>query len=121
MPRMGFCGGNNAALGNFDNVVAERLRHRVQRQRAVDEPLHVFEAAHCALLVVIDDSEAFARREFRHEFHRELVGVPHPRSDRADRRPIAKESGRWQIRASNPDSKTKGISTPLMVACKDRP
>src|SRR5262249_8630068 len=74
MPRMGFCGSNNAALGNLDNVVAERLRHRVQGQRAVDEPLNKFEAAHCSLPVVIDESEAFASREFRHEFHRELVG-----------------------------------------------
>jgi hypothetical protein len=72
-PRMGFCGGNNAALGNLDNVVAERLRHGVQGQRAVDEPLNEVEAAHCSLLVVIDDSEAFARGEFRHEFHRERV------------------------------------------------
>ena len=38
VPRMGLCGGNNAALGNFDNVIAERFRHRVQGQRAVDEP-----------------------------------------------------------------------------------
>jgi hypothetical protein len=74
MPRMGFCDGNNAALGNLDNVVAERLRHRVQGQRAVDEPLNIFEAAHCSLLVVVDDAEALASREFRHEFHRELVG-----------------------------------------------
>jgi hypothetical protein len=71
---MGFCGSNNAALGNLDNVVAECLRHRVQRQRAVDEPLNKCEATHCSLLVVTDDSEAFTSRKFRHEFHWELVG-----------------------------------------------
>jgi len=56
VPRMGLCGGNNAALGNLDNVIAERFRHRVQGQRAVDEPLHKFETAHCSLLVFIDDA-----------------------------------------------------------------
>ena len=67
MPRMGFCDGNNAALGNLDNVVAERLRHRVQGQRAVDEPLNKFEAAHCSLLVVIDDAKTFLNRGLCHE------------------------------------------------------
>ena len=64
---MGFCDGNNAALGNLDNVVAERLRHRVQGQRAVDEPLNKFEAAHCSLLVVIDDAKTFLNRGLCHE------------------------------------------------------
>src|SRR5262249_26786748 len=77
-PCMRFCGGNNAALGNLDNVVAERLRHGVQGQRAVDEPLNEFEAAHCSLPVVTDDTEAFARGEFRHEFHWERVGGTTP-------------------------------------------
>jgi hypothetical protein len=54
---MGFCGSNNAALGNLDNVITERFRHRVQRQRAVDEPLHKFETAHCSFLVVINDAK----------------------------------------------------------------
>ena len=101
MPRMGFCDGNNAALGNLDNVVAERLRHAVQGQRAVDEPLNEFEAAHCSLLVVVDETEAFARGEFRHEIHWGWLAVAHRRSDRGNRRSIAKEFGRWPIRVSN--------------------
>ena len=27
VPRMGHCGGNNPALGDLDNVIAERLCH----------------------------------------------------------------------------------------------
>ena len=59
MPRMGLCGGNDAALGNLDNVIAERFRHRVQGQRAVDEPLNKFETAHCSSLAAIDDAKVF--------------------------------------------------------------
>jgi hypothetical protein len=45
------------------------------------------------LLVVIDDSEASARREFRHEFHRELVGGTAPTIGSGRSTSIAKESG----------------------------
>lgn len=55
-------GGNHAALGNLDNVIAERFRHAVQGQRAVDQPLDEFETAQGALLVVIDDAETLADR-----------------------------------------------------------
>jgi len=54
---VGFYGGNDAALGNFDYVIAQRLRHRVQWQGAVDEPLNIFEPAHRLLRVVIDDAK----------------------------------------------------------------
>src|SRR5436190_24046900 len=64
---MGFCGNNNAALRNLSNIVAERFRHRVQRQRAVDEPLNKFEPAHCLLLVVIYDANTFPSRGRCHE------------------------------------------------------
>ena len=50
-------GGNDAALGNFDNVITQRLRHRVQGQGAVDETLNIFEPAHRSLPVVIDDAK----------------------------------------------------------------
>jgi tRNA synthetases class I (W and Y) len=43
--RMWLCRGNDAALRNLDNVIAERFHHRVQGQRAVDEPLEPI-AAH---------------------------------------------------------------------------
>ena len=78
MPRMGFCDGKNAALGNLDNVVAERLRHRVQGQRAVDEPLNKFETTHCTLLIVIHDPKTFPSRRFPHGLHTELVGNAAP-------------------------------------------
>jgi hypothetical protein len=78
VPRVGLCGGNNAALRNLDNVITERFRHRVQGQRAVDEPLNKFETAHCSLLVVIDDAKTFPNRGFRHELHSELVGNAAP-------------------------------------------
>ena len=59
--------GNDAALRHLDDVVAERLRHGIERQRAVGEPLHEVEAADCALLLVSDDAEAFASCEFGHD------------------------------------------------------
>ena len=62
VPRTGLCGGNDAALGSLDNVIAERFRHRIQRQRAVDEPLNEFDTAYCSLLVVIDDAKTFPER-----------------------------------------------------------
>jgi hypothetical protein len=58
---------NNAALGNLDNVIAERLRHRVQGHCAVDEPLDKFKTAHRPLLAIIDDAKTFPGRGFRHE------------------------------------------------------
>jgi hypothetical protein len=67
MACMGFGGGHNAALGNLDKLIAERLRHRVQGERAGDEPLDKFKTAHRPLLAVIDDAKTFPRRGFRHE------------------------------------------------------
>ena len=78
MTRMRFCGGNNVALGNLDDVIAERLRHRVQGQRAVDEPLNKFETTHCTLLIVIHDPKTFPSRRFPHGLHTELVGNAAP-------------------------------------------
>jgi hypothetical protein len=52
-----------AALGDLNNVVAERFRHRVQRQSAVDESLNEFKPARCTLLVVIDDAKRFSRED----------------------------------------------------------
>jgi len=60
-PARGFYGGNDAALGNLDNVITERFRHRVEGQRAVDKPLNKFETAHRSLLVVIDDAKTFSQ------------------------------------------------------------
>jgi hypothetical protein len=67
VPRMGFCGGNNAAFGNLDNIVSERFRHRVQGQRAIDEPLNKFETTHCLSMVVVHDAKAFPNEALRHE------------------------------------------------------
>jgi hypothetical protein len=64
--RMRLRGGDNAAFGNLDNVVPERFRHRVQRQRPIDESLNKFKATHCLLLIVIDDAEAFSNGALRH-------------------------------------------------------
>ncbi len=58
--------GDDAALRHLDDVVAERLRHAVERQRAVGEPQHEFDAGERALLLVSDEAEAFASREVRH-------------------------------------------------------
>jgi hypothetical protein len=66
VPRVGFYGGNDAALGNFDDVIAQRLRHRVQGQGAVDEALNIFEPAHGSLPVVIDDAKTLPNEGFRH-------------------------------------------------------
>jgi hypothetical protein len=63
---MGLGGDHDEALGNLDNVVAERLRHRVQGQCAVNESLNEFESAHCPLLIVIDDTKSFPDRGFHH-------------------------------------------------------
>lgn len=67
MPRVGLSPGNNAALRHLQDVIAERLRHAVQGQGPVDEPLNKFETAHGPLLLVGDDTEAFTNRDFRHE------------------------------------------------------
>src|SRR5260370_12691293 len=82
--RMGFCGNNNAALRNLDNIVAERFRHRVQRQRAVDEPLNKFETAHCLSLVVIYDAETFPSRRRCHELSQASRIRGAPRRSRSD-------------------------------------
>ena len=66
VPGVGFYSGNDAALGNFDNVIAQRLRHRVQGQGAVDEPLNEFEPAHGSLPLVIDGAKTFPNEGFRH-------------------------------------------------------
>jgi len=71
---MRFRRGNDAALGNFDDVIAERFRHGVQGQGSVDEALNEFEAAHCSLLLIRDEAETSPSRHFRHELHREPVG-----------------------------------------------
>jgi hypothetical protein len=62
VPRIGFCSRNDTALGNLDNIVAERFRHRVQRQRAIDEPLNKFETAHFLSLLVVYDAKTFPNR-----------------------------------------------------------
>ena len=80
MPGVGRCGGNHAALGNLDDVIAERFRHGVQRQRAVDKALDEFETAQGALLVVIDDAETFAAGRLRHEWLSKPVGNRAPTS-----------------------------------------
>jgi hypothetical protein len=63
---------NNTALGNLDNVIAERFRHGVQGQGAIDQPLNEFETAYCPLLVVIDDAKTFPDSGFQHELHSAL-------------------------------------------------
>jgi hypothetical protein len=58
--RLGRDGGT--AVGDLDNVIAERFGHAVHRQRASDETLHEFQAAHRPLLVAAHDAIAFAAR-----------------------------------------------------------
>jgi hypothetical protein len=50
----------HVAAGDFDDVIAERLRHAVQRQRAGDETLNELQAAHRPLLVDANDAVAFS-------------------------------------------------------------
>jgi hypothetical protein len=71
-------GDHHATLGCLDNVIAKRLRHGVQRQGTVDQPLNKFETAHGAALVVIDDAKTFPNRRYRHGLHSErwLTRVP---------------------------------------------
>ena len=59
LPRMRLCRGNNAPLRNLDDVIAEGLRHRVEGQSALDKPTNQFEAAHCALMLGVDDAKIF--------------------------------------------------------------
>ena len=67
MPGVRLDRGDDVALRHLDDVVAERLRHAIERQRAVGEPLHELDAAERALLLVSDDAEAFASCEFGHD------------------------------------------------------
>ena len=49
-------------------IVTDGLGHRVQRQGTVDKSLDKFETAHCSLLVLVDNPNAFYIVSLRHVF-----------------------------------------------------
>jgi len=71
-----FGGDNDMALAHVNDIVAEGLGHRVQRQGAIDKPLDKFETAYRPLLVLVDEAYTFCMVRLHHEFLRKM-GASH--------------------------------------------
>lgn len=103
MPFVRYGGRDSATFGNFNDVVPQRLSHCVQGQRAVDESLNEFEAAHRPLPISIYNAKVLLDSEFHHEPNPEPASAVNVRIIASEPRSIialqlsAKVSGRISL------------------------